>query len=81
MILIGGFVPDVGLTPSITADHSDKAGRRVRPDYTAPVTGDGSTSNETLLVLVEVSADALPGVPFVVQGTTRSVTVTTVPNG
>jgi hypothetical protein len=47
-------------------------------DYTAAAPGDGRSSGETVLAFVEVPSDALPDVPFTVQGATGSVTVTTV---
>jgi len=70
---------DVGLTPSITTVHSDKSSHRMLLDYTAAAPGDGRNSSETVLAFIEVPSDALPDVPFTVQGATGSITVTTVP--
>ena len=70
---------DVGLDPSITTVHSDKANGRMWLDYVAPAPGDGRNSGQTLLAFVEVPSGSLPDVPFTVDGATGPVTVTAVP--
>jgi hypothetical protein len=70
---------DVGLDPSITAVHSDKADRRMWLDYVAPAPGDGRNSGRTVLAFVEVPSNSLPDVPFTVDGASGPVTVSAVP--
>jgi hypothetical protein len=70
---------DVGLSPSITAVHSDRAGHRMWLDYVAPAPGDGRNSGETVLAFVEIPGSSLPDVPFTVDGAAGSITVSDVP--